>query len=193
MMMAASDDYIRFDEFEDVVASVELVARLGPLPDDNSLRCKWMIVAAHSALQGAMVCALFDSAAYLESVSVSKKTAQQAAELGLPPEWITEDRLVKFAVLLQRCVAGNTFCDPLVLTPQQRASILRLHKEFRNNFLHFAPLGWSIPKTVLPPMICTALDAVATLMRRAQIVNRLTEAQQDRLATALQTARAFVG
>jgi len=46
----------------------------------------------------------------------------------------------------------------------------------------------------LPPMVCTALDTVETLMRRAQAINRLTEAQQDRLATALQTARdALVG
>jgi hypothetical protein len=43
-------------------------------------------------------------------------------------------------------------------------------------------------------MVCTALDTVETLMRRAQAINRLTEAQQDRLATALQTARdALVG
>ena len=185
--MAAFDDYIRFDQFEDVVASVDLVARLAPLPDDDSSRCKWTIVAAHSALQGAMVCALFTPASYLKSPS--KKAAKKAAKSGVPPELI-EDRLVEFAVLLKRCVAGNAFCDPLVLKPKQHASILRLHREFRNNFLHFAPLGWSIQKTILPPMICTALDAVETLMRQEQVGNRLTDAQQDRLATALQTARA---
>ena len=190
MKAGPTDDYIRFDQFEDVVASAELVARLAPLLDDNSSRCKWMIVAAHSALQGAMVCALFDPPSYLEGVSVSKKTAQQAAELGVPPEWIVEDRLVKFGVLLERCIAGNPFCDPLVLTPEQHARIIALHTGFRNYFTHFTPRGWGIPKTILPPMICTALDAVETLMRRAQVVNRLTEAQQDRLATALQTARA---
>lgn len=187
-----TDDYIRFDQFEDVVASVELVARLASVADDSSSRCKWMVVATHSALQGAMVCALFDRADYLESVS--KKTAQRAAKLGVPPESLAEDHLVEFAVLLERCVAGNKFCDPLVLTPQARETILMLHKEFRNNFLHFAPFGWSILKMMLPPMVCTALDTVETLMRRAQAINRLTEAQQDRLATALRTARdALVG
>jgi hypothetical protein len=183
-----SDEYIRFDQFEDVVASVELVARLAPLPDDNSSRCKWTIVAAHSALQGAMVCALFDPASYLERVS--KKTVQQAARSGVPPEWIVEDRLAKFGILLERCIAGNPFCDPLELTSKQQENINELNSELRNNFLHFAPLGWSIHKAILSPMICTALDAVETLMRREQVANRLTDAQQTRLAAALQTTRA---
>ena len=159
MIGPPDDGYIRFDRFEDVVASVELVARLAPLPDDNSSRCKWTIVAAHSALQGAMVCALFDPASYLERVS--KKAARQAAKLGLPPDWIVEDRLVKFSILLERCIAGNPFCDPLVLTSEQHKNINELNSELRNNFLHFAPSGWSIQKTILPSIICAALDLQA--------------------------------
>ena len=46
---------------------------------------------------------------------------------------------------------------------------------------------------MLPPMVCTALDTVETLMRRAQAINRLTEAQQDRLATALPDSTGCLG
>jgi hypothetical protein len=53
-----STDYIRFDEIEDVVVSVELVAYLAPILDAHPSYWKWIIVAAHSALQGAMVCVL---------------------------------------------------------------------------------------------------------------------------------------
>jgi hypothetical protein len=56
-----STDYIRFDEIEDVVVSVELVAYLAPILDAHPSYWKWIIVAAHSALQGAMVCVLADS------------------------------------------------------------------------------------------------------------------------------------
>jgi hypothetical protein len=53
--------YIRFDEIEDVVVSAELVAHLAPLLDAHPSYWKWVIVAAHNAMQGAMVCALADS------------------------------------------------------------------------------------------------------------------------------------
>src|SRR5262249_8303391 len=55
-----SSDYIRFDEIEDVVVSAELVAHLAPLLDAHPSYWKWVIVAAHNAMQGAMVCALAD-------------------------------------------------------------------------------------------------------------------------------------
>jgi hypothetical protein len=188
-----SDDYIRFDQFEDVIASVELVALVAPLPGDNSLRCKWMIIGAHSALQGAMVCALFDLMSVLAKASKkNKKAAQQAANLNVPQELI-ENRLAKFDDLLKRCIKGNQFCQPLVLTPPQRKNITRLNREFRNNFLHFSLQGWSIEKAVLALIICAALDAVEMLMSREQVINRLGDGQQDRLTKALQTARAAVG
>jgi hypothetical protein len=56
-----SSDYIRFDEIEDVVVSAELVAHLASLLDIHPSYWKWVIVAAHNAMQGAMICALADS------------------------------------------------------------------------------------------------------------------------------------
>jgi hypothetical protein len=52
-----SPDFVRFTEIEDVVVSAELVAHLAPLLDSQPSYWKWVIVAAHSALQGHGVCA----------------------------------------------------------------------------------------------------------------------------------------
>jgi hypothetical protein len=140
-----------------------------------------------------MVCALFDLMSVLAKASKkNKKAAQQAANLNVPQELI-ENRLAKFDDLLKRCIKGNQFCQPLVLTPPQRKNITRLNREFRNNFLHFSLQGWSIEKAVLALIICAALDAVEMLMSREQVINRLGDGQQDRLTKALQTARAAVG
>jgi hypothetical protein len=57
-----SDDCIRFDEREDVLASLDLLKLITPLLDECPAYWKWAIIAAHNALQGAMVCALADSA-----------------------------------------------------------------------------------------------------------------------------------
>jgi hypothetical protein len=54
-------DYVRFDQFEDVLASTDLLAIVAPrLPEQPSL-WKWMIIATHSGLQGALVCAIKDT------------------------------------------------------------------------------------------------------------------------------------
>ena len=52
-----SKDYARFDEIEDVLASTDLMALVAPLVKKKPSCWKWMIMATHNALQGAMVCA----------------------------------------------------------------------------------------------------------------------------------------
>src|SRR5262249_33363632 len=136
-----SDKHIRFDEFEDVLASVELVALLAPFVREQPQYWKWIIVGAHSALQGAMVCAYVDSS----GTSILKKKPQGKKPRGRKPrEPNHEEELADFEDLLKCCVGGSHTCEPLVLTYQQRRDIRRLHRESRNNFIHFIPQGWSI-------------------------------------------------
>jgi hypothetical protein len=105
-----------------------------------------------------------------------------------------EEQLADFEDLLKCCVRGSHTCEPLVLTFQQRRDIRRLHREFRNNFIHFMPQGWSIEKAVLPRIIAAALDAAEALMRR-DYVTRLLDVDrqqrlQERVTVALAAARA---
>jgi len=62
-----------------------------------------------------------------------------------------------------------------VLTRQQCRDIRRLHREFRNNFVHFIPTGWGIEKVGLPRIIGAALDVVEDLMNRRQVTYRMEE------------------
>src|SRR5262245_17333004 len=186
----ALGDYVRFNVYEDVVTSLELVAHLAPFLSKQSQHWKWMIVGAHSALQGAMVCGLFDRNAVLKKRNrKNKKAAQQAAALGVPQAWV-EGRLEDFLVLFRRCIKGNSFCEALALKPKQRDAIRKLHREYRNNFAHFVPhQGWSLLKVELPPMIGAALAATEMLMHRDYVVGQMDDDQQRRLTEALATAR----
>ena len=56
-----SDDYVRFDEREDVLASMDLLELITPLLGQKPALWKWAIIGAQSALQGALVCALADT------------------------------------------------------------------------------------------------------------------------------------
>ena len=177
-----SPDYVRFDEIEDVVVSVELVAHLVPLLDKHPSLWKWVIVGAHNALQGAMVCAL--SSPLSDTTGTLVLGARSAKEVlaWLEADWDTsgdppKQRLAEFDTLLSRCTSGS---EPLlVLTPQQRKDIERLHDHFRNNFAHFIPRSWSIEKAGLPRINTAALDAVESLRSRwhrlcePQLVDRI--------------------
>ena len=77
-----------------------------------------------------------------------------------------------------------------MLTYQQRRDIRRLHREFRNNFIHFIPQGWSIEKVVLPRIIRAALDAAEALMRRDYVTRLLDVDRQERLQARLTVALA---
>jgi hypothetical protein len=48
--------YLRFDEIENVLSSLDLLALVGKLIRKKPSYWKWAIIAAHDALQGAMVC-----------------------------------------------------------------------------------------------------------------------------------------
>jgi len=79
-----SDEYVRFDGFEDVLASVELVALLAPRVHDKPQYWKWIIVGAHSALQRAMVCAYVDSSG--TSILKKKRSPEARSPSGSTPK-----------------------------------------------------------------------------------------------------------
>jgi|SRR5215510_15532206 hypothetical protein len=186
--MPPSADYIRFDEIEDVLASVDLVALLAPLVREKPQLWKWLIVGAHDAFQGAMV------SAFRDSTGTSILTKESAAQV---LNWLNADvstrgehpkeRLASFGELLNRCIAGAPHFEPLALSPDKLEDIKLLHRHFRNQFAHFVPMGWSIEKLGLPRIIETALDTVNELLNRVTL--RIEDDQQKRLNCMLSTAK----
>lgn len=176
--------YLRFDEIEDVLSSVDLLALIVPLLKRQPSYWKWVIVAAHSGLQGAMVCALRDTS----GVSVlDKECAREMIEwfdkqIGDPPH----ERLADFNTLLRRCRKSSYMQGrPLKLGHSQFTDIKRLHKDFRNNFAHFVPKSWSIEKAGLPRIVRATLDALETLMRHPNVDLKLSGNRKRRLAGGL--------
>lgn len=184
-----SDDYVRFDERKDVLASMDLLELISPKVEANPALWKWAIIGAQSALQGAMVCALADSTG--TSVLTKKSGSELLAWLhadgekrGDPPK----ERLAEFNVLLGQCLSAG-----LVLTEQEENDIRRLHEYFRNRFSHFIPMGWGIEKSGLPRIIGSALNGVEALMRQPRAGTHLDEEDQLRLKKSLKNTRASLG
>jgi len=186
--MKMGKEYLRFDEIEDVLSSLDLLALVTPLLKKHPSYWKWAIIVAHAGLQGAMVCALRDTS----GVSVlEKKCARQMLEWletqkGNPPK----EKLADFETLLSRSTkAANMDGQPLKLTDRQTKDITRLHRHFRNDFAHFVPKSWSIEKAGLPRIVRVAVDATDVLMHNERVDRNLRGNRKRRLAHQLKTIR----
>jgi hypothetical protein len=180
--------YIRFDEIEDVISSVELLALVSPLLRKQPSYWKWAIISVHNGMQGAMVCVLGSTS----GVGVlSKKSAKavfawhEAGGQGpYPEEW-----MANFTTLLERCRTERPGEEPFKLTAAQERDIKRLNDHFRNNFAHFVPESWSIEKVGLPRIVGTAVECIQQLMNRDEVIYRLSGNRQRRLKSGIKKIR----
>ena len=149
-------DYLRFDPSEDIVVSLELAAHLLTNRDVSpTLRWKWLIVATHDALQGAMAFALSARHEALTNESKHDLIAFLATDGGNYPQL----KINVFAALLKSVRDHKALVEPLVLDGGQAIDLNRLHT-YRNDFAHFKPESWSIAFHDLPRMVLVAVEAM---------------------------------
>ena len=182
--------YVRFDEVEDVLSSLGLLALCAPLVHKEPSYWKWAIISAHAALQGAMVCALNDTS----GVSVlDDKSARETREwLDKKTTTPPNEKLAHFNTLLRRCCESKYMRDQ-PLSQAQLKDIKLLHDHFRNSFTHFVPRGWSIEKIGLPRIVGAAVDVTERLMAYPNVVHKLNGNKKHRLASYLGTIRTQLG
>jgi hypothetical protein len=177
------------DEFEDALLSVELVARLLPETEQEPLLWKWVILAIHNSLQGAMVCALSgtDGTGALSTKSQSKVLEWMEMQKGPHPE----PQMALFGTLLDRASDPERVRDGPALTPtdDEVRDLERLHK-LRRNFAHFTPKGWSIESAGLPRIVLVAVDAIERLMLQNDRVLAHLGERRERLARSVESIRA---
>lgn len=150
--------YIETDEAEDVAGSIRHALRCAEFVRGDPQAWKWGILALHSALQGACVCHLTTTAAPLGAVTkrnaedwISYFNQSRENQDTKPPDTklMNLPELLK-AIRKQGAAGGNTNSAPIAISDKELAWLNRLHDEFRNQFVHFAPMGWSIEVSGVP-------------------------------------------
>jgi hypothetical protein len=146
---------------------------------------KWMILAAHNGLQGALVCAIKDTSNtnVLEKESAAKVLDYlQTLEGERPPEKL--EYFVKLLKKYRKKYPCNT------ITTRQLKLIHELHKRFRNNLAHFVPSSWLIEIAILPEVIESALALIEAAMQQPQVLIHLSGNKKRRLAENIAATRA---
>jgi hypothetical protein len=180
--------YVSFDEYEDVLASTDLLALVAPTLQKMPSNWKWMILAAQNGVQGSLVCAVQDSTAtnILHRDSAARTLEWLATLEGNPPKEILAD----FRQLLKR-YRKKYPCH--CITAEQIRSLHTLHREFRNSFAHFTPQGWLIETAMLPPLVASALELISEAMQQHQVEVHFNEVMKRRLTSNLAATRAALG
>lgn len=164
-----TSDWLRTDLWTDTASSLEhLNFSLQRIPG-RLHEWKWAIIAAHSALQGALVCVLSGMAnmgalsdrsrkAFLRWIEESRANSS----LQPPEEWVAE-----LPVLLKRARDPgwmNEFGGMPARLNADACRDLKLLHELRNEFTHFSSAGWSIELAGLPRIVNAAVSLTQLLI-----------------------------
>jgi hypothetical protein len=183
-------EYVRFDERDDVLASLELVAVLAGEAAHAPRHWKWLILAAHNALQGALVCALSGSDGTGALTDHSRREWLEAYDRDAD---FPKERLADLKTLLKRERQQNSHPNDrecaLCSTEKQHRDLIRLCG-FRDDFTHFKAGGWSIEASGLPRIVWTAVDAAGWVMlRNSKAGVHLSDEQRERIRECVDRAR----
>jgi hypothetical protein len=138
--------------------------------DKNVFAWKWVILALHGALYGFAISACRGT----NPDNVTRTSANgkvklisfdDALELCQNPDWMETACLSK----------------PLRLTLQQKKSIRQLKQQFRNNFEHYIPRGWSIEIHGMPQISLDVLAVIRFLATESSVFVHLNHVQKKKI------------
>jgi hypothetical protein len=177
------EKYARFDEIDNVLASLEMMVVLAAelRKKRRGTLWKWMVIGAHDALQGAIVCAVADSTGTNVLNKVSAKEMLQflrGEAAGYPRKF-----MAKFNVLLRHA--------KIKMSDVEKKCIRQLPR-MRNDFVHFTPKSWSIEIGYMAKSVAAGLHAVEELMGRDAVKYRMTGNKKRRLASSIHTVVAAI-
>ena len=202
--MSTQEDRFEINEIDNLIDNVEMVAHF--LETSISYKWKWVVIALHQALYGALISALQGSDPRQTVVDRQKDSGRAvmlhvhkvpidviASSFGKNKEtirdWISNPYLISLDEALRRvkqkeCLPSLVNVQPLVTTAEEDDAIRKLTKEFRNEFEHFSPKGWVVFTSGMPTIVSSVLRVIRFLEFESNCVGMSLE-QEQRLKTAL--------
>jgi hypothetical protein len=180
--------WLRWTEASNALDNLQTAQDFLRQVDNRPMAWKWVILSLHDALYGFMICALMgtnpDNVTYPLRDKEGKEILDKQSSL--------VRRLINFRSALKRCRKDNSRGiwlrrHPLKTTPDQKHSVERLQKQFRNTFAHYQPSGWSIELFIMPDMIGDVLAVLRSLVidTNAIVHLHLTEKEKKQLKSLL--------
>jgi hypothetical protein len=151
-MTEIESKWLRIDTLSNAIDYLEQAIRFIKETDKNDIAWKWAIISLYGALYSFAICACKGT----DGTSVTYLTKKG------------DRMLIGFNEALRRCQDDDYMrhiynSNPLVISEQIEKSVNLLKDEYRNNFEHFQPMGWSIELHNLPIMAIDIFDVIKYL------------------------------
>ena len=152
--------YLRTDEREEAVRSLEWAAHQATSISEDSYQWKWVLIALHNAAQGFMVLALWNGNGLL---ALRDKIASKWLDAYNNGGQYPDEKLDEFLNLYKKVKDKDNFhvigAGPFSpgATHDKSFSLLNF---CRNEFIHFKPKGWSLELRGLPCVCLDVLDLI---------------------------------
>ena len=152
--------YLRTDEQEEAVRSLEWAELQARTLASNAYAWKWVLIALQNAVQGFRVLALWNGNGLLALRPKVAKKWIEAYEKGGP---YPVEKLDEFLNLYMKVKDPENFhtvgAGPFAPGGSHDLSMSQLN-EFRNTFTHFTPMGWSLELAGLPRICLDTLEVM---------------------------------
>jgi hypothetical protein len=182
--------WLRTDEREDAVRSLQWAATLAADVVNDPHVWKWQLVALHSAVQGFMVLALEKGNGLLAlrpDIATKWLKAYRSRDTEQPLPY-PADKLDGFMNLYGKIKESQHFPKPFVPGLTHDRS-LRVLNELRNEFIHFTPKGWSLELTGLPDLLVDAAGVITWCTDDSGTLIWYKQAHRKRARTAVRQLR----
>ena len=192
--VAALPEWLELDEREDVISTLEHAVEIAGTLQTTPLNWKWMIIAIHNALQGALVCTLSgsDGMGALGEKSMAEiwgwyHDSSDGSRSRHPKEWLAPPlELYKRA---KRTDFMREFGGAPIITTEDEDDDVQTLNILRRNFEHFTPRSWCIETAGLPRIVMSAIRVIGRLLQHPAFVLRLEQEQVDRAHRAVNGLR----
>ncbi len=190
-----AENWIQIDETEDVAASLRHSIRTAQFVNEDPLAYKWVLLALHSALQGACVCHLTTTASplgavternaskwltYFEQSRIDPKSAPPKTFLMPLPD------LLK-AVRKPHSAGDKSNSVGVKIEDNELNWLCRIHDDVRNQLVHFEPMGWSIDMSGVPDIAKLVARIINEILVMGWAFRHQTSAEREELRQCLQT------
>lgn len=181
---------VETNEAQDVAGSVRHAIKCWEFTNNDQHAWKWVILALHGALQGACVCHLVTTARPVGAVTNDNRI-----------EWIDyfeksrsdralkkpKTKLMALPDLLKAVRKPNSvgqYCGinhQVTISDHELQWLVRIHNEFRNQFVHFNPTGWVFEVSGMPKLAQLIARIIKDIMTCHWAFKNLNEKQRNEL------------
>jgi hypothetical protein len=161
--------WLRLDEKTNAIDYLDKAHIFIQQTENDTMAWKWAIIALYNALYGFAICACAGTSPDLVAPKIQKgknKGKRQVISLNKALEHCQNPNIMEMYV----------FSAYLILTDNQKHSIKLLAEEFRNQFEHFPPQGWSIQLHGMSHILMDILDVIRFLAIETKNI-RFTQTQ----------------